>query len=88
MTLKRFVQFHSPCPWRSFGIALKYLSMPLICILKANLRSAGLGVQVLINVWTCLYRNDIINLKVLSLQYTPAGTLLKAVQLSWGKKIK
>jgi len=60
--------------------------MPLICILKANLRSAGLRAQVLNYVWICLYRDDIMNLKLLSFQYTPAETLLKAVEFSGGGK--
>lgn len=86
MTLKRFIRFCSPCPRRSFGIAQKHLSMPLICILKANLRSAGLRAPVLNYVWMCLYRDGIMNLKLLSFQYTPAETLLKAVEFSGGKK--
>lgn len=52
--------------------------MLLICILKANLRSAGLRAQVLNYVWTCLYRADIINLKLMSFQWTIAKALLKA----------
>ena len=86
MTLQRFIRFCSPCPQRLFGIAQKHLSMPLICILKANLRSAGLRAQVLNYVWICLYRDDIMNLKLLSFQYTPAETLLKAVEFSGGGK--
>lgn len=72
MTLKSFIQFCSPYPQRSFGIAQKHLSVPLICILKANLRSAGLRAQVLNYVWTCSYRDDIMNLKLLSFQDTTA----------------